>query len=183
MWDMIVSFPDHCLSFYFMLLIERYKRQSSAKRQTVDFTESGKSLLWHKIRRGPSTVSWGTPGSTLTASDSSPSTPTFIRLFVRKSHSHAFMLPSTQYCLILWRSFLWGKVSNAFEKSGIIISIWIPTSNFPMRSCTVVTSCVSHEYPDLKPWFRDVCLFVLRPNVSVNNFSVKSGRSHRFLGN
>ena len=28
-----------------------------------------------------------------------------------------------------------------------------------------------------------VCLFVLRLNVSVNNFSVMSGRSHRFLGN
>ena len=28
-----------------------------------------------------------------------------------------------------------------------------------------------------------VCLFVLRFNVPVNNFSVMSGRSHRFLGN
>ena len=27
-----------------------------------------------------------------------------------------------------------------------------------------------------------VCLFVLRFNVPVNNFSVMSGRSHRFLG-
>ena len=27
------------------------------------------------------------------------------------------------------------------------------------------------------------CLFVLRLNVPVNNFSVMSGRSHRFLGN
>ena len=27
-----------------------------------------------------------------------------------------------------------------------------------------------------------VCLFVLRLNVPVNNFSVMSGRSHRFLG-
>ena len=29
---------------------------------------------------------------------------------------------------------------------------------------------------------RFVCLFVLRFNVLVNNFSVMSGRSHRFLG-
>ena len=29
----------------------------------------------------------------------------------------------------------------------------------------------------------NVCLFVLRLNVPVNNFSVMSGRSHRFLGN
>ena len=28
-----------------------------------------------------------------------------------------------------------------------------------------------------------VCLFVLKFNVPVNNFSVMSGRSHRFLGN
>ena len=28
-----------------------------------------------------------------------------------------------------------------------------------------------------------VCLIVLRLNVPVNNFSVMSGRSHRFLGN
>ena len=28
-----------------------------------------------------------------------------------------------------------------------------------------------------------VCLFVLRLNVPVNNFSVMSGRSHHFLGN
>ena len=28
-----------------------------------------------------------------------------------------------------------------------------------------------------------ICLFVLRLNVPVNNFSVMSGRSHRFLGN
>ena len=34
-------------------------------------------------------------------------------------------------------------------------------------------------------WFvyQDICLFVLRLNVPVNNFSVMSGRSHRFLGN
>ena len=29
----------------------------------------------------------------------------------------------------------------------------------------------------------EFCLFVLRLNVPVNNFSVMSGRSHRFLGN
>ena len=31
-------------------------------------------------------------------------------------------------------------------------------------------------------WFPIVCLFVLRLNIPVNNFSVMSGRSHRFLG-
>ena len=37
-------------------------------------------------------------------------------------------------------------------------------------------------YINLVPW-GFVCLFVLRLNVPVNNFSVMSGRSHRFLGN
>ena len=32
-------------------------------------------------------------------------------------------------------------------------------------------------------WTMFVGLFVLRLNVPVNNFSVMSGRSHRFLGN
>ena len=35
-------------------------------------------------------------------------------------------------------------------------------------------------YMNIKEVF--VCLFVLRLNVPVNNFSVMSGRSHRFLG-
>ena len=35
----------------------------------------------------------------------------------------------------------------------------------------------------LKVTVRDAGLVVLRLNVPVNNFSVMSGRSHRFLGN
>ena len=60
----------------------RYRRQSSANRRTVDFTASGRSLMWHKNRSGPRTVPCGTPESTWTASDSSPSTTTFICLLV-----------------------------------------------------------------------------------------------------
>ena len=47
-------------------------------------------------------------------------------------------------------------LSNALEKLSITISIWVPTSYFPRRLWIVVTTCVSQEYPDLKPWFRDV---------------------------
>ena len=71
------------------------KRQSSANRRTVDFTASGRSLIWHKNSRGPRTVPCGTPESTLTDSDSSPSTTTFIFLFVKKSRSLELILPST----------------------------------------------------------------------------------------
>ena len=55
----------------FMLFKGRYSKQSSAKRRTVDSIASVRSLIWHKNRRGPKTVPWGTPESTLTASDSS----------------------------------------------------------------------------------------------------------------
>ena len=42
--------------------------------------------MWHKDRRGPRAVPCGTLESTLTASDSSASTTTFICLLVVKSH-------------------------------------------------------------------------------------------------
>ena len=40
MWDLIVSVPDHCLSFYFVL----------------EDTDSGRSLMKIKNSSGPSTV-------------------------------------------------------------------------------------------------------------------------------
>ena len=43
---------------------------------------------------------------------------------------------------------------------------------------------ISLDYYKTKIWeLRHPCLFVLRLNVPVNNFSVMSGWSHRFLGN
>ena len=54
-----------------------------------------RSLIWHKNSRGPRTVPCGTPESTLTDSDSSPSKTTFIFLFVKKSRSQELILPST----------------------------------------------------------------------------------------
>ena len=79
-----------------MLLMGRYRRQSSTNRRTVDFTASGRSLMWHKNRSGHRAVPCGTPESTWTASDSSPFTTTFICLLVRKSHSHELILPVTR---------------------------------------------------------------------------------------
>jgi hypothetical protein len=58
----------------------------------------------------------------------------------------------------LWSNLLWGTVSNAFEKSRIATSVWSPASYDFMKSCSVTNSCVSHEYPDLNPWFNDVSI-------------------------
>ena len=64
--------------------------------------------------------------STVTESDSSPSTTTFIFLLVKKSHSHVLILPSTPLSFILCNSLRWGTVSKALEKSNIIMSICDP---------------------------------------------------------
>ena len=72
---LIVPVPVHCFS--------------------LTFTASGRSLMWHKNSSGPRTVPCGTPESTVTESDSSPSTTTFIFLFVKKSNSQELILPST----------------------------------------------------------------------------------------
>jgi hypothetical protein len=45
-------------------LTDLYSKQSSAKSLTWDLTHSGRSLMWHKKRRDPRTVLWGTPDST-----------------------------------------------------------------------------------------------------------------------
>ena len=50
------------------------------------------------------------------------------------------------------------------------LSVTPYTSNNPLYKIGDVFDCLF------------VCLFVLRLNVPVNNFSVKSGRSQRFLG-
>ena len=67
-----------------------YRRQSSAKRRTSDFTASGRSLMWHRKRIGPKTVPGGTTG---TLSDSLPSTSTFTRRLVRNVEARAGVPP------------------------------------------------------------------------------------------
>ena len=47
-------------------------------------------------------------------------------------------------------------VSNAFEKSSITTPVCLFWSYDCSRSFKVTISCVSHEYPDLNPWFKDV---------------------------
>ena len=115
-WRSSWSFGDY---------IGLYNRQSSAKGLTWDFTESGKSLIWHKNIRGPRTVPCVTPDSTLTLFDSSPSTTTFIVLSFRKDDNHFNVFPWTQYRFILYDTLSCGTLSNALEKSNMATSIWI----------------------------------------------------------
>ena len=72
---------------------------------------------------GPSTVPCGTPESTVTCWDDSPSNVTLIFLFVRKFVSHLCTGPLIPYWSNLCSSCLWGAVSKAFEKSNIAMSI------------------------------------------------------------
>ena len=51
-----------------------------------------------------------------------------------------------------------GTVSNALEKSRMVISNCFFLSNDCSISCIVTANWVSHEEPDLKPWFNDVSM-------------------------
>jgi hypothetical protein len=46
--------------------------------------------------------------------------------------------------------------NNAFEKSSITTPVCLFWSYDCSRSFKVTIICVSHEYPDLNPWFKDV---------------------------
>jgi hypothetical protein len=56
---------DGDVSWSCCVLMFLWSRQSSAKSLTDDLTKSGKSLMWQRKRRGPSTVPCGTPESTV----------------------------------------------------------------------------------------------------------------------
>ena len=59
------------------LLIFRWKTQSSAKRWTLEFMLSGRSLIHTKKRMGPNTEPWVTPDNTGAGSAQTPSKTTF----------------------------------------------------------------------------------------------------------
>ena len=53
----------------------------------MEFTDSGRPFMWQRNNSGPSTVPWGTPESTLVASDAVASRTTRMDLLVRKLSS------------------------------------------------------------------------------------------------
>ena len=100
-----------------------YRRQSSANKRTCDDTAKGKSFIWHKKSRGPKTVPWGTPESTVTLLDDSPSTTTCIYLLVRNVPSQWWIDPVIPKLSNLVSNSSFGTVSKAFEKSRMIYSV------------------------------------------------------------
>ena len=50
----------------------RYTTQSSAKRLTLEFSPTGKSLMYMRKSRGPNTLPWGTPDSTSAGLEGEP---------------------------------------------------------------------------------------------------------------
>ena len=75
-----------------------YSTQSSANRRTCELRAAlGRSLIKARNNSGPSTVPCGTPESTCTQSEDSPSTTTLCRLFTRKASIQEWVLPRTPY--------------------------------------------------------------------------------------
>jgi hypothetical protein len=95
----------------------------SIKKKTHTFYQLGGHILEQVDSNpyGPSTVPCGTPESTVTCWDDSPSNVTLIFLFVRKFISHLCTGLLIPYWSNLCSRFLWGTVSKAFEKSNTCI--------------------------------------------------------------
>ena len=66
---------------------------SSAKSRMLDVTHSGRSFMNIKNNSGSSTVTWGTPLTTLALSDDAPSTNTCCVLLLRKASIHVYVVP------------------------------------------------------------------------------------------
>ena len=46
MWDLTVSVPDHCLSFYFVPLIPQSKNSNSLMKNPAAFAPHPSSIHW-----------------------------------------------------------------------------------------------------------------------------------------
>ena len=119
------------------LLISRYRTQSSANRRTVEWILPGRLLMYIRKRSGPSSVRSGTPDLTWVQGDCSPLTTTLCSWHVRNLEIQACVLLLIPYLFSLFRSRLWGIVSNAFEKSIMIMSTCHLLFSDLDRSCVV----------------------------------------------
>ena len=93
--------------------------------------------MYVRKSNGPSTVPWGTPETTLVQVECSPPTTTLCLRRLRKFEIQVCVLLWMPYLFNLFRSRLWGTVSNAFEKSIIIMSVWDLLFKKLARSCVV----------------------------------------------
>lgn len=91
-----------------LLLIFRYKIQSSAKSRTLELTFSGRSFMYSKNNKGPNTVPCGTSEVTFDQSDCSPPTTTLCKRAFRKFEIQVKVLPWIPYPKSLVVSLLCG---------------------------------------------------------------------------
>ena len=86
-------------------------------------------------------------------------------------------------CTIFWLHFFFFFFFKAANRKWTIQFISFSRQEWFTSTMPSIHKGAKAEYPTdiAAPIF--LCLFVLRLNVPVNNFSIMSGRSHRFLGN
>ena len=108
------------------VLIVLYKRESSAN--SLNFVPLDKpleiSLIYTRKKRGPKTVPCGTPERTLDGLDDIPSTTTLCFLPIRKDliqFKSEFLIPR---CSSFKISPSWSTLTNAFEISSKMASIY-----------------------------------------------------------
>ena len=136
--------------------MDLYNRQSSAKRRT-DMCGSmtlGRSFMKHKNSKGPRTVPWGTPESTLWALEWQPSIITLCVLADRKDLIQVRSSPCMPSSSNFRRRRRWGTVSNALLKSNTATSTCSLRSILVRRSWVVSKSWDSHECLLRNPWLK-----------------------------
>ena len=146
-----MSFCSSCEFNWF--LISLYRTQSSANRRTVEWILLGKSLMYIRKRRGPSTVPCGTPDSTWVQGECPPLTTTLCSRHVRNFEIQACVLLLMPYLFNLFRCRLCGTVSNAFEKYIMIMSNCDLLFRDLDRSCVMSINWISVEFLLRKPCY------------------------------
>ena len=100
---------------------------------------------------GPSTMPCGTPDSTGTQPDPSPTTTTLCVRPSRKDFIHAWVFPLIPWFQSLVINRWCGTLSNAFEKSRTIMSTCAFSSRCSWSSWVRPINCVSQLHCFLKP--------------------------------
>ena len=110
-------------------LMVEYNNTSLAYNLILHFIFSGRSFIKQKSK-GAKTEPYGTPEVTLVVVLCCPSMITLWCLSIRKLFSHDKSFPWMPYRFSLWIKHVWSTLSNVFEKSRKITSVWRPSSRF-----------------------------------------------------
>ena len=92
-WSLFRSSCNAWVSAFVLIVL--YNSESSANNLTVDWTQWGRSLIYARNKRGPSTIPWGTPDVTGAGLDVFPSRVTCWCLLLRKLWIQQRVLPRT----------------------------------------------------------------------------------------